>query len=239
MELEELKEVVLKDLNSKDYPFVVEIKGNTLVGRWKAEQIPEGMDEKGLRAFSVKYKLRKDGTFCGGEMTVHRDDYTAPMSARTNTVFSVSASDKLPWRKKVAQKEWANIGYDAQKLYSIIEHYLMDRGFFYRHGVWNHAYISWNNGFKFRAVGVIFMSVGIFLFIGLWSACSQGLWFVHLFLLAYIALGLWLLLIGLGKVEFYIPNPKIIIRTTFGIIIVGWLLVFALMFLEHIGVISL
>ena len=236
MEREELKEIIIKDLNSKDYPFVVEVKGNTVVGRWKTENIPEGTDEKELRAFAVKYHLRKDGTFGGGEMTLHRTDYTAPMNSRTKTVFSVSSSDTLPWRKKVAQKDWKSIGYDAEKLYSIMEHYLMDRGFFYKQGAWSHAYISWNDGYKFRAVGGLFVLVGLFLSTSFMSLYRDGLWAVLLFLFCFIAIGVWLLLIGLGKVEFYSLQPRISIRLIFGFIIACWLLVFALVFLEHIGI---
>lgn len=123
MEREELKKRIVRDLNSEEYPFVVEVRGNTVIGRWKVHEVPQDVDEKKLRLFSVKYKLRKDKTFCGGEMTAHRYDYTPPTSTQTKTVYSVSASDNLPWRKRVALKEFPNIGYDAQKLYSIIENW--------------------------------------------------------------------------------------------------------------------
>ena len=233
MEREELKEAIVRDLNSEDYPFTVEVRGNTVIARWKLKEIPQDFDEKKLRTFSVKYKLRKDKTFSGGEMTAHRSDYTPPTSTETRSVYSVSSSDNLPWRKKIAPKERANIGHDAQKLYSIIEHYLMDKGFFYRPGVWNHAYIDWNSGYKLRMVGILFTLVGSSLF---FACLETGILVFQLFPLIFVIVGVWLLLIGLGKVEFYDLRPDIAVKVIFGIIIAAWLLVFAFMFLEFKGV---
>ena len=48
-----------------------------------------------------------------------------------------------------------------------------------------------------------------------------------------------MLLIGLGKVKFYDLRRDIAIKVILGIIIGGWLVVFALMFLESKGVLSL
>ncbi len=236
MEREELKNAIIRDLNSEEYPFTIEVQGNTIIGRWKVRQVPQDIDEKKLRSFSVKYKLRKDKTFCGGEMTAHRTDYTPPTSTETRSVYSVSSSENLPWRKKVDPKEWPNIGYDAQKLYSIIEHYLMKNGFFYRPGVWNHAYIDWNAGYKLRLVGGLFLFVGISLFIGAWST---GILVFQLFPLIHVIIGLWLLLIGLGKVEFYDLRPDIAKKVIFGIIIGSWLLVFTWILLECTGVLDI
>ncbi len=236
MEREELKEAIVRDLNSEEYPFVVEVKGNTVIGHWKVQEVPQNVDEKKLRSFSVKYKLRKNKTFCGGEMTAQRYDYTPPTSTQTKTVYSVSASDNLPWRKKVDAKDYPNISYDAQKLYSIIEHYLMNNGFFYRPGVWNSAYIDWNAGFKLRVVGVLFILVGCFVFGG---CIETGVLLFQLFPLIYVVVGIWVLLIGLGKVKFYDLRRDIAIKVILGIIIGGWLVVFALMFLESKGIFSL
>ncbi len=236
MEREELKEAIVRDLNSEEYPFVVEVKGNTVIGHWKVQEVPQNVDEKKLRSFSVKYKLRKNKTFCGGEMTAQRYDYTPPTSTQTKTVYSVSASDNLPWRKKVDAKDYPNISYDAQKLYSIIEHYLMNNGFFYRPGVWNSAYIDWNAGFKLRVVGVLFILVGCLVFGG---CIETGVLLFQLFPLIYVVVGIWVLLIGLGKVKFYDLRRDIAIKVILGIIIGGWLVVFALMFLESKGVLSL
>ncbi|QFJ54282.1 hypothetical protein [Pseudobutyrivibrio xylanivorans] len=236
MELEELKKTIVRDLNAEEYPFIVEVKGNTVIARWKVCEVPQDVDEKKLRLFSVKYKLRKDKTFYGGEMTAHRYDYVPPMSTQTTSVYSVSASDNLPWRKKVDLKDYPNIGFDAQKLYSIIEHYLMGNGFCYRPGVWNHAYIEWNAGYKLRLVGALFIFVGSFLFIG---CIETGILFIQLFPLIHVIIGIWLLLIGLGKVEFYDLRRDIAIKVILGIIIGAWLVVFALMFLEYIGFLNL
>ena len=233
MEREELKDAIIRDLNSENYPFVIEVRGNTVIGRWKTEQISSDEDQKKLRAFSVKYKLRKDQTFSGGEMTAHRTDYKPPTSTETKSVYSVSSSQNLPWRKKIDPKEWAGIGHDTQKLYSIIEHYLMAKGFFYRPGVWNHAYIDWNAGYKLRLVGSLFALVGISLFI---ATLKTGILLFQLFPLIYVIIGFWLLLIGLGKAEFYDLRPDIAVKVIFGIIIAAWLLVFAFMFLEFKGV---
>ena len=65
-EFEEFKENMQRDLNAEKYPFVVEIKKNKVVARWKAEQ---------EEPFSVTYTLRANKTFCGGETTLHRDMY--------------------------------------------------------------------------------------------------------------------------------------------------------------------
>ncbi len=231
MEREELKKKIVQDLNSEEYPFLVEVKGNTVIGRWKVHGVPQDIDEKKLRLFSVKYKLRKDKTFCGGEMTAQRYDYTPPMNTQTKSVYSVSSSDNLPWRKKVDLKDYPDIGYDAKKLYSIIEHYLMSNGFFYRPGVWNHAYIDWDAGYKLRMVGALFIIVGSFLFVG---CLKTGIIFFQLFPLIHVIIGIWLLLIGLGKVEFYDLRRDIAVKVIFGIIIGGWLVIFALMLLERI-----
>ncbi len=236
MERGELKEAIVRDLNSEDYPFIVEVRGDTVIGRWKVKETAQDVDEKRLRAFYVKYKLRKDKTFCGGEMTAHRSDYTPPTSTQTRSVYSVSSSDNLPWRKKIDPKKWPEIGYDAQKLYSIIEHYLMDKGFFYRPGVWNHAYIDWNSGFKLRMVGILFTLVGSSLF---FACLETGILVFQLFPLILVIVGIWLLLIGLGKVEFYDLRPDIAVKVIVGIIVGSWLLVFVLMFLEFKGVINL
>ena len=233
MEREELKEAVVRDLNSEEYPFFLEVRGNTVIARWKVRETAQGIDEKKLRAFSVKYNLRKDNTFYGGEMTAHRTDYTPPTSTQTTSVYSVSSSDNLPWRKKVDPKEWPNIGYDAQKLYSIIEHYLMGKGFFYRPGVWNHAYISWEAGYKLRLVGALFILVGGSLFFG---CLKTGILVFQLFPLIHVIIGIWLLLIGLGKVEFYDLRRDVAIKVIFGIIIGGWLLVFLMMFHDKVMV---
>lgn len=229
MERGELKEAIVRDLNSEDYPFIVEVRGNTVIGRWKVKETAQDVDEKRLRAFYVKYKLRKDKTFCGGEMTAHRSDYTPPTSTQTRSVYSVSSSDNLPWRKKIDPKKWCEIGYDAQKLYSIIEHYLMDKGFFYRPGVWNHAYIDWDSGYKLRQVGILFTLVGSSLF---FACLETGILVFQLFPLIFVIVGIWLLLIGMGKVEFYDLRLDIAVKVIVGIIVGSWLLVFVLMFLE-------
>ncbi len=57
--------------------------------------------------------------------------------------------------------------------------------------------------------------------------------------LIYVVVGIWVLLIGLGKVKFYDLRRDIAIKVILGIIIGGWLVVFALMFLESKGVLSL
>jgi hypothetical protein len=54
------------------------------------------------------------------------------MTTETRTVYDVTTPDHLPWRKKVAPKDWAAIGYDTEKLFSIMEHYLIEHGFSYR-----------------------------------------------------------------------------------------------------------
>ncbi len=232
MEREELKQSILKDLNSEEYPFIVEVRGNKVIARWKFQEIPEGADEESLRKFSVWYKLRKDGTFYGGEMEVRHDAYTPPTSTTTTHVFSIRSSEDLPWRKKVDKKDWANIGYDPQKLYSIVEHYLMGKGYFYRPGVWNHAYLSRSQGFLFRIVGALFVFVGGTLFYG---ALSTGVLAFILFPWIHIIIGIWLLLIGFGKVEFYDLRPRIGVKVVVGTIIIAWLLVFAFMIFEMGG----
>lgn len=40
MEREDLKEAIVRDLNADEYPFIIEVKGNTVIGRWKNEEIP-------------------------------------------------------------------------------------------------------------------------------------------------------------------------------------------------------
>ena len=229
MERDELKEAILRDLNAEEYPFIIEVKGNTIIGRWKTQEILEGANPKRYRPFSVEYKLRADGTFYGGEMTVHCDEYKPPMSAESRGVYSVTANENLKWRKKVDVKDWSTIDHDEQKLFSIIEHYLIDKGFSYRPGVWKHAYIGWRQGHYLRLVGALLLFVGTFIFIG---SLGTGNLFLNLFPWIHILVGAWVLLIGIGKIPFYHLRNDILIKVIIGTIAIGWLLVFACMFFD-------
>lgn len=166
------------------------------------------------------------GMVFGGEMTVNVDTYKPPMRAETRAKYSISTNPK--WRKKVAFKEWANIGHDKEKLFSIIEHYLRDKGFSYRSGVWNHTYIPWEEGFIFRSIGTLFLVVGIFIF----STLDTGIILVNLFPCIHIIIGAWVLLIGLGKIEFYHLRDDIFIKLIIVIFVVGWLGVLTGMFID-------
>ena len=78
--------------------------------------------------------------------------------------------------------------------------------------------------------------MGCFVFGG---CIETGVLLFQLFPLIYVVVGIWVLLIGLGKVKFYDLRRDIAIKVILGIIIGGWLVVFALMFLESKGVLSL
>lgn len=248
MEREELKEAIVRDLNSESYPFIVEVRGNTIIGRWKRESFPENAEEKNLRAFSVEYRLHKNGTFSGGETTVHIKNYTPPMTTETRTVYGVTTPDHLPWRKKVAPKDWAAIGYDTEKLFSIMEHYLIEHGFSYRPGIWNHAHISWEAGYQLRMAGALFLIVGFFLAISFLNSSiyrdasrlitEHGDWAIAGIVLLSMAVllpiilmvcGTLLLLIGFGRMDLYELRRDIAVKAIFGTIIMGWMLIFAFM----------
>lgn len=232
-----------RDLNSNEYPFAVTIRKNKIVASWKTQQIPEGAGNGEISSFSVTYILSRDKTFCGGETLINRDTYTPPMSTETRTVFSLSTPKNLPWRKRVDYKDWANIGFDEDKLLSIIEHYLMDHDFEYHPGIWNHKRLSWEEGRQFRFVGITFLFVGFFLLIGFLNssmisdclrlnafyAASVILLLCAILLpLILIIIGALMSLIGFGKMEFYDLRPDVGAKLVIGIIIVSWLLVFAL-----------
>lgn len=235
-EFKAFKESLLRDLNSEIYPFVVEIKGDKIVANWKSRQHPDDAD--------ITYVLRRDGSFSGGETTVHRDTYARPMSTEKRTVFSVSTPKNLPWRKRVDPKDWSNIGYDEDKLLSIIEHYLTDHDFTYRPGIWNHARLSREEGYLFRIAGGLFFIVGILLLVGFLSssmyrdlsgldamfAAGIILLLVAVLLpLIIIIVGVLMLLIGFGKMDFYDLRPDVGVKLVLGVIIVGWILVFVFM----------
>ena len=229
MEREELLKNIISDLNSDDFPFVVEVKGNRVIGRWKEQAIPEDNNkDKRFRPFFVEYTIRKDGTFYGGEMTVHCDEYKPSLTTETRAVYFVSAAENLKWRKRIDSKEWSKIDHDEQKLFSIIEHYLRDHGFSYRLGVCSHTYLNWNQGFLFRIVGALLLLVGAFLFIG---SLDSGVLLFHLFPWFFIIIGAWLLLIGIGKVAFFHLRNDLLIKLALGTIAVSWLMVFGFMLL--------
>ena len=247
-EFKEFKDSIQRDLNSNEYPFIVTIRKNRIVAGWKLQQIPEGSDRRGNGSFSVTYVLGRDKTFCGGETWLYRDTYKPPMSTETRTVFSLSAPKNLRWRKRVDHKDWANIGFDEDKLLSIIEHYLKDHGFEYRPGIWNHRLLDWEEGRQFRFAGILFLLVGIFLLMGFLnsSMISDFLrldaFFAGAILLLLCAImlpliliiiGALLSLIGFGKMEFYDLRPDVGVKLVLGIIIAGWLLVFALVSLSR------
>lgn len=247
-EFKEFKDSMQRDLNSYEYPFVVTIQKNRIVARWKTQQIQEEADNMATSSFSVTYILRRDKTFCGGETLLIRDTYKRPMSTEVRSVFSLSTSKNLPWRKRVDHKDWANIGYDEDKLLSIIEHYLTDHDFEYRPGIWNHKRLSWEEGRLFRIAGIIFLFVGIFLLAGflnssMISECLRmdAFFAVDIILLLcatlipliFIIIGTLMSLIGFGKMEFYDLRPDVGVKLVLGIIIVAWLLITALFFLVH------
>ena len=122
----------------------------------------------------------------------------------------------------------ANIGHDEEKLFSITEHYLRNKGFSYHSGVWNHTYIPWEEGFIFRAIGTLFLVVGIFIF----GTLDTGILLVNLFPCIHIIIGAWVLLIGLGKIEFYHLRDDIFIKLIIVIFLVGWLGVLTGMFID-------
>lgn len=247
-EFKEFKDSMQRDLNSYEYPFVITIQKNKIVARWKTQQIQEEADNRATSSFSVRYILSRDKTFCGGETLLIRDTYKPPMSTETRTVFSLSAPKNLRWRKRVDHKDWANIGFDEDKLLSIIEHYLKDHGFEYRPGIWNHIPLDWEEGRQFRFAGILFLLVGIFLLMGFLnsSMISDFLrldaFFAGAILLLLCAImlpliliiiGVLLSLIGFGKMEFYDLRPDVGVKLVLGIIIVAWLLIPALFFLVH------
>ena len=165
-EFNDFKALIQRDLNSDEYPFVVTVQKNKIVARWKTQQISEETDNRDTGSFYVTYILSRDKTFCGGETLLVKDTYKPPLSTETRAVFSLSTPKNLPWRKRIDHKDWANIGFDEDKLLSIIEHYLRDHGFAYLPGIWNHKRLSWEEGFLFRIAGIIFLFVGIFLLVG-------------------------------------------------------------------------
>ena len=247
-EFEEFKDSMQRDLNSYEYPFVVTIKNNKIVASWKPQQIPEGSDNRGISSFSVTYVLSRDKTFCGGETWLYRDTYKPPMSTETRTVFSLSAPKHLRWRKKVDPEDWGNIGFDEDKLLSIIEHYLKDHGFEYRPGIWNHRPLDWEEGRWFRITGILFLIVGIFLLIGFLNSSMirdflrLDAFFAGAVLLLLCAIllpviliiiGALLSLIGFGKMDFYDLRPDVGVKLVIGTIIAGWLLVFAMVFFSR------
>ena len=229
-EYEEFKENMQRDLNAEKYPFVVEIQKNKVVARWKEEQ---------EEPFSVTYTLRANKTFCGGETTLHRDKYHPLRGAEQRTYYSLSTPETLRWRKKVSPKDWASIGYDEEKLLSIIEHYLMDHGFSYRPGIWNHKRLSWEEGRQFRQVGVLFLVVGIFLltsflnstmisdFLEAGPQLGTILLFATTILLPAlgIIIGALLALVGFRIMDFYDLRWDVGIKVTLGIVIGSWLLI--------------
>ena len=232
-----------RDLNSNEYPFAVTIRKNKIVASWKTQQIPEGADNGEISSFSVTYILSRDKTFCGGETLLVKDTYKPPLSTETRAVFSLSTPKNLPWRKRIDHKDWANIGFDEDKLLSIIEHYLRDHGFAYLPGIWNHKRLSWEEGFLFRIAGIIFLFVGIFLLVGFlnssmisdclrvdafFAAAIFLLLFATLLPLIMIIIGVLMSLIGFGKMEFYDLRPEVGIKLVLGIIIVSWSVIFAL-----------
>jgi hypothetical protein len=247
-EFKEFKDSMQRDLNSYEYPFVVTIQKNKIVARWKTQQIQEEADNRATSSFSVTYILSRDKTFCGGETLLIRDTYKPPMSTEARTVFSLSTPKNLPWRKRVDHKDWANIGFDEDKLLSIIEHYLKDHDFKYRPGIWNHKRLGWEEGRLFRIAGIIFLFVGIFLLAGflnssMISECLRldAFFVVALLLLLcatllpliLIIIGTLMSLIGFGKMEFYDLRAEVGVKLVLGIIIVAWILIPALFFLVH------
>ncbi|SFG22023.1 hypothetical protein [Oribacterium sp. WCC10] len=242
-DFEEFKDSMQRDLNSYEYPFVVTIRKNKIVAAWKSQQIQEGSDNREISSFSVTYVLRRDKTFCGGKTWLYRDTYKPHMTTETRTVFSLSTPKNLRWRNRVDHKDWANIGFDEDKLLSIIEHYLKDHGFEYRPGIWNHSRLDWEEGRQFRIAGILFLFVGIFLLTGFLNssmisdflrldAFFAGAIFLLLCAillpLILIIIGALLSLIGFGKMEFYDLRPDVGVKLVIGIIIGSWLLVFAL-----------
>lgn len=246
-EFKEFTDSMQRDLNSYEYPFVLTIRKNKIVAGWKPQQIPEGSDNREISPISVTYVLSRDKTFCGGETLLIRDTVKLPMSTERRTVFSLSAPKNLRWRKRVDHKDWANIGFDEDKLLSIIEHYLKDHGFEYRPGIWNHRGLDWEEGRQFRIVGILFLLVGIFLLTGFLNSSMLSdllrldAFFAGTLLLLLcaillpvilITIGALLALIGFGKMEFYDLRPDVGVKLVIGTIIAGWLLVFTLFFLE-------
>ncbi|ETP71918.1 hypothetical protein UYO_2147 [Lachnospiraceae bacterium JC7] len=247
-EFKEFKDSMQRDLNSYEYPFVITIQKNKIVARWKTQQIQEEADNRATSSFSVTYILSRDKTFCGGETLLIRDTYKPPMSTEARTVFLLSTPKNLPWRKRVDHKDWANIGFDEDKLLSIIEHYLKDHDFKYRPGIWNHKRLRWEEGRLFRITGISFLFAGIFLLEGflnssMISECLRldAFFVVALLLLLcatllpliLIIIGTLMSLIGFGKMEFYDLRPEVGVKLVLGIIIVAWLLIPALFFLVH------
>ena len=243
-EFKTFKEAILRDLNSEAYPFAVSVHGDKIVVSWKMQNLPKDVDQKAISSFSVTYLLRRDGSFSGGETTVHRDTYTRPMSTETRTVYSLSTPKNLPWRKRVDSKDWPNIGYDEDKLLSIIENYLRDHDFTYRPGVWNHARLSREEGYLFRIAGGLFLAVGIFLLVGflnssmyrdlsgldtMFAAGIILLLVAVLLPLIIIVVGSLMLLIGFGKMDFYDLRPDVGIKLVVSVIVIGWIVVFVFM----------
>ena len=132
----------------------------------------------------------------------------------------------------------------------MIDLVLDDRTVFVKRGLYEKSNNGWGSirdgtwgvkrsdcsGFKLRMVGILFTLVGSSLF---FACLKTGILVFQLFPLIFVIVGIWLLLIGLGKVEFYDLRPDIAVKVIFGIIIGSWLLVFLLMFLEFKGVINL
>lgn len=89
------------------------------------------------------------------------------------------------------------------------------------------TYIGWSQGYYMRIAGALLLFVGLFIFI---STLETGILFLQLFPWIHIIVGAWVLLIGLGKIEFYHLRNDILIKVIIGTIVIGWLLVFACMF---------
>ncbi|MBR1849727.1 MAG: hypothetical protein IJ791_10915 [Lachnospiraceae bacterium] len=245
----EFKEAMQRELNAEEYPFVVTVSKNKVVAKWKTEQalegkIPEGEDSKNLQDFSVTYIVNKDKRFYGGETLLVRNTYQLPTSTEVRTVYSLSTPKDLRWKKKVDQKDWAKIGFNEDKLMSIIEYYLLEHGFTYRPGIWNHKRLTWEEGRQFRIGGILFLFVGIMLLIGFLNGSMisdfMGLetFFAGAILLLSCAIllpliltiiGALLTLIGFGKMEFYDLRPDVGVKVVLSTIIISWLAVLALL----------
>ncbi|MBQ3794374.1 MAG: hypothetical protein II798_08745 [Lachnospiraceae bacterium] len=241
----EFKEAMQRELNAEEYPFVVTVSKNKVVAKWKAEQAPEGDDSKEIESFSVTYIVSRDKRFYGGETLLVRNTYQVPTSTEVRTVYSLSTPKDLRWKKKVNSKDWAKIGFNEDKLMSIIEYYLLEHGFSYRPGIWNHKRLNWVEGRQFRVAGISFLFVGIMLLIGFLNSSiisdCMGLeaFFAVAVLLIFCAIllpliltiiGALLTLIGFGKMEFYDLRPDVGVKVVLSTIIISWLAVLALLF---------
>lgn len=234
MNLEELKQAIVKDLNSDQYPFSLKIVRNTIVVKWKPESISQEEDREELKKFCIKYKLRKDGTFSGGEIKLNRTKYGHATETVKTTYYSASPVDENPiWRKRVKVEDRAQIGHDIDKLSSIIEHYLMDHGFKYKPGVWNCVYMSKEEGTQFREVGFLFMIVSCWLFVGL---LNIGLIALEVIIALFFLVGLWMLLIGVGKLPFCHLRNDLFVKVFVVFFIAIWGIFFVIVFLDSKGI---